>query len=348
MYEHRAIPSWLKPVAAGAADYVKAVWLSALIGALWTFSLCLLFLNAFIQEPDYFFITGVVMMSIAGMLHLMRFPAIRNGSGWFFVAGGVVCGAVAIAAPLAVDSLRRFAHDSSIKAFKAQREEYKSASSGFPFLIKLAEQYHVHLDLADADSAWAATTMKSPYESPASVETYSGYCSVNMNTMVLNRTFGPGRKLNGRAWVEGVQVHELGHCLDIRRDVPAGAAITSSLHSVPPDRASKVVTVADYLEVNRADETKLWHEAVADVFAVGYWRLKYPNDSAALAAHLRTLRVDGALEDPIHATACWIDKAAATPLDPRSPIADLFTWADAVRLDAHCSLAVKVLRGFTR
>lgn len=259
-----------------------------------------------------------------------------------------MCGTVALAAPMAVDYLRGLANAASIKAFKTQREDYKTASSGFPFLIKLAEQYHVHLDLAEADGAWAATTVKSPYESPASVETYSSYCSVNMNTMVLNRTFGPGRKLNGRAWVEGVQVHELGHCLDIRRDVPAGASITSSLHSVPPDRASKVTTVADYLEANRSDETKLWHEAVADVFAVGYWRLAYPNDSAALAAHLRALRVDGASEDPIHATACWIDKATATPLDAKTQIADLFSWADAVRLGAHCSLAVKALHGFTR
>ncbi len=331
-----AVSAGLKSAAAVARTYVRATWLSAVIGAVWTLGLCMLFLAAFIQEPSYFIAVGGVATTTACMLHFLRLPAFRDGAG--LTAAVVISGAISLGAAFGTDQLRGWAYASSIQAFKAQREAYRIASSGFPFLEALARQYQVHLDLADADGAWAATTAKTPYESPASMETNPGYCSVNMNTMVLGRMFGPGRKISAQAWLEGVQVHEFGHCLDIRRDEPLGAAITSTLRSVPPSRAAKVTTVAAYLEAVRSDQTKLWHEAVADIFAVGYWRLAYPNDAAALAAHLRAMRVDGAAEDPTHTTTCWIDKAMASPLDPKLPLAGLFAWADQARSEARCSL----------
>jgi hypothetical protein len=81
----------------------------------------------------------------------------------------------------------------------------------------------------------------------------------------------------------------------------------------------------------------LWGEAVADTFAVGYWRITAPAAAAGLIDSLRRRRAADASTDSTHATMCWIDHAALAPA-PAST-ATLFEWADQLRASAPCELS---------
>lgn len=167
----------------------------------------------------------------------------------------------------------------------------------------------------------------------------SGYCRMSMYRGHLGENFLSAPDVDPIFWSQGVMMHEFAHCLDEYRDLPGGTGQPAGTFSLAPSDAKGVNTTTSYLKATEAHSTVLWREALADTFAVGYWRLTVaPAEAAKMVASLRSIRLDRACEDAVHSTACWIDRAAKAPM----PVSygELLHWADALRSSATCSLAV--------
>lgn len=227
--------------------------------------------------------------------------------------------------------------DVSIERFNADRAVFMDDPQGFPLLRKLArEQYGVNVVLGDVEESWASTTVDLPNASVASMALGPGYCRLNMHRANVLRGFDPVGRVDRGLWVQGVMMHEFAHCLDGSRDMPAFGEAAIGTRSLAPIDAKEVKDLEGYLGASAHEETKLWREAVADTFAVGYWKLTAPTVAADLVASLRHKRAAAAQDDATHATMCWIDYAnrAAVP----TSTADLFEWADRLRASAPCEL----------
>ena len=138
------------------------------------------------------------------------------------------------------------------------------------------------------------------------------------------------------AWVRGVEIHELSHCADVARDYAGpGGAWSGRASIAPADRALVQDGPSHYQVGGNSLDTQLFREALADMGAIGYWRLHTsPATATALARTLRDKRVQASTYDKSHATACWIDRAMAAPLPEGDPA--LFGWADALRASGPC------------
>lgn len=230
--------------------------------------------------------------------------------------------------------------ENSVSAFRADRERFLADPKGFPMLQQFAKSYYgIDVVLGDVDESWASTSVRLPGASIASMMLVSGYCRMSMYRGHLAENFPPAPNVDMVSWSHGVMMHEFAHCLDEYRDLPGGTAKPAGTLSLAPSDAKGVNTIATYLKATEAHSTVLWREALADVFAVGYWRLTVvPSEAAKMIASLRAIRVGRAGEDAVHGTACWIDRAAKAPM-PAS-YQELLRWADALRSSATCSLAV--------
>ena len=217
----------------------------------------------------------------------------------------------------------------SVARYEAARAAFMEDPQGFPFIKQFArEHYGVHIVLADATSGWNQNTVALPHSVIARMRVEPGYCELRFNLVnVRDRFAGP----NPQSQIKGVLVHELAHCLDLSRDAPAfagGGGIGT--RSLAPSDAAKVTTLEEYLASAARLPTQRWREALADIFAVGFWRLSDLH-AAQLVADLRDRRTAG---DAAHATTCWIDQAVVAPM-PTS-MQTLLSWADAIRAAAPC------------
>lgn len=223
----------------------------------------------------------------------------------------------------------------SIEQFNADRAAFLSDPQGFPLLRKLArEQYRVEVVLGNAYKSWASTTVNLPNSSVALMELQPGYCHLSMHRANILRGFDPVGSVDSVLWVQGVMMHEFAHCLDGLRDTPAFGQKIVGTHALAPMDAKKVKDLEGYLEAETHEATQLWREAVADTFAVGYWKLTAPTAAGDLVASLRHKRANAAPQDVTHATMCWIDYANRADV-PVSTV-DLFKWADRLRSSAPC------------
>lgn len=261
-----------------------------------------------------------------------------RGRGWARV---FLIGAIALLAPTLTFTIAIVAgwgvKHVSIERFEAERAAFMADPQGFPLLRKLArEQYGVEVVLGDTEESWASTTLNLPNASSAMMGLQPGYCQLSMNRANVLRSLVTASRVDSGLWVQGVMMHEFAHCLDGSRDMPAFGEKTVGIHSLAPVDGKGVKDLQGYLDASAHEETKLWREAVADTFAVGYWRLTAPAAARDLSASLRYKRASAAHEDRTHATMCWIDYAngAAAP----TSIASLFEWADRLRAAAPCRL----------
>ena len=87
------------------------------------------------------------------------------------------------------------------------------------------------------------------------------------------------------------------------KGMPAFGQKTIATRALCPLDANEVKDIQGYLDAETRPSTRLWQEAVADTFAVGYWKLTAPDAAADLVATLRRKR-EGAENDPTHATTC--------------------------------------------
>lgn len=224
----------------------------------------------------------------------------------------------------------------SMGRFAKDRAALASASDGFPVVRDFALKNHnVNLILGDADESWATTTLNLPMASVASIEALPGYCWLSIYRDNVLDTFPLSGEKNKSLWIQGVMMHELGHCLDVLRDLPGSGNHSLHVRSIAPIDAKGISNIQSYLSASKEDSTKIWREAVADIIAVGYWRLASPADAVSLAAALRQNRSNNyKRKDFTHATMCWIDQAmkASPPVSEK----DLFAWADHQRSAANC------------
>lgn len=223
--------------------------------------------------------------------------------------------------------------------FQQERIRLYDDPQGFATLRAFArENYGVEVILGDVLSGgWAETELSVPSGgSPASMSLASGYCEMNMNQARVQREFGPSQKSDSALWTQGVMMHEFGHCLDTRRDLPGFNGRPPATFALAPTEANGVTDAQTYIAAGRKRSTMLWREAFSDVFAVGYWRLSTSSEHAArLTQMLRAKRAENAGMDKAHATMCWIDQAAQASL-PGS-YKDLVSWADQIRSSKSCS-----------
>lgn len=217
----------------------------------------------------------------------------------------------------------------SVARYEAAREAFMEDPQGFEFIKQFArEHYGVHVVLADATSGWNKNTVALPHTVIARMRVAPGYCELRFNLVNVRERFaGP----DPQSRIKGILVHELAHCLDLSRDLPTFASDGVGTRSLAPSDAAQVTTLEEYLESEARLPTKRWREALADIFAVGFWRLTDLH-AAQLVADLRNRRTAG---DAAHATTCWIDQAAAAPMPPS--MQTLLSWADAIRAAAPCT-----------
>ena len=130
---------------------------------------------------------------------------------------------------------------------------------------------------------------------------------MSWNQETFLQTFGPSENKNNPLWTQGIMMHEFAHCLDLARDFPPFGEHTYKVASIAPIDARAIDNIETYLSAAEKKTTGLWREAFADIFAIGFWRLIEPSKALEMAKDLRTHRTNNASDDPIHATACWID-----------------------------------------
>jgi hypothetical protein len=246
-----------------------------------------------------------------------------------------ICGTAVLASVLAVlipSSVVPLARHLSIKEFNTARAIFLEDPQGFVFLQELARKdYGIEVVLGDAGQSWASTALASA----ASMRIEPGYCTLSFAPANVLRGFDSvANEADKTALIQGVMMHEFAHCLDGSRDMPAFGENRVGTRSLAPGDASQVRTLREYLDADAHQATQLWREAVADVMAVGYWKLTAPDSAPGLIAGLRQKRAKTADSDPAHATMCWIDYA--NQFEAPKSAATLFGWADNLRGEALC------------
>lgn len=224
----------------------------------------------------------------------------------------------------------------SIKEFQAERVAILNSPTGFQPIKEIAERdYGVVLLLGDALDSWASTSIGSTQApSPAQMQMGPGYCNLSLRP---SRALA-GLKLTGpiaeSAWLQGIMVHELGHCLDTMRDTKAQGELRVGTRSLAPGPDRAAHTLTSWLIAGSRQPNLLWREALADIMTVGHWRQVYPSVAGPLIGELLAKRAD--VLDRTHLTGCWIEAARDAELP--APQVKLFDWADGIRSGARCAI----------
>jgi hypothetical protein len=226
----------------------------------------------------------------------------------------------------------------SVRSFNAGREIL--INGDFKLVSDLAKNgYGVDVVIGPARDSWAQTSLvlRAGASGPASMSHESWYCELNISRESTLASFTAPKAALTRAWLLGLMMHELGHCLDADRDKPLVGRPEVGTHSIAPGLAGDVHDTRSFLTAESEKPTELWREALADMFAVGYWKLNFASDAGDLIGGLLKTRNSHA-EDTGHRTSCWIEEAEkAMP-----PVSEdkILEWADHLRLTSACSLAL--------
>jgi hypothetical protein len=219
--------------------------------------------------------------------------------------------------------------------FSRQRDAFEADPMGFRMIQAFAmRNFNTSLVLGSADSGWLATAQMLPGASGASVHVGAGYCELNADPRLIVSDFNQNGRPRNSLWIQGILIHELGHCLDVSRDFsPFGQPLNPAKLSVAPgDRA--IMGSIDALAGNvSVPSTALWREALSDIMAVGYWRTVDEDATKKMIVALEEKR-RSSTHDRAHATMCWIRFAAVATLPARQ--SELFAWADKTRSAAPC------------
>lgn len=321
-----------------------ATWPEFLYPLAWTACVAVVTLACRAISMDWWFIATMLgLMAAAGATWASRRTWLQPGNSANFNRWErpFVMGACALLVPaltvIITLAVGMAAQSFSIHRFNVDRMAFAADPQGFPMLRAFAKKnFDVDVVLGDANDSWASTTVNLPSSSVASMSLNLGYCELSMYRDNVLRSFEPTGKQNQTLWIQGVMMHEFGHCLDGLRDLPNFGEHTVKVHSIAPIDAKGISDVQSYLAATEEDSTKIWREALADTFAVGYWRLVAPGEAESLTANLRRRRSNAAQGDSTHATMCWIDQAMHSM--PPASEKDLFTWADHQRSVAQCAI----------
>jgi hypothetical protein len=152
-----------------------------------------------------------------------------------------------------------------IEQFNAERTALLADPQGFPMLQKVArEQYGIEVVLADRHES-SVSRMAS-----ASMELQAGYSRLTMLRKTVLASYDRYRigQEDSNLLVKGVMMHQFAHCLHVSRNMPAFDHKVIGTRSLAPVDARE--DLERYLEAKKSFKTRLWREAAADTFAVGY------------------------------------------------------------------------------
>jgi hypothetical protein len=265
----------------------------------------------------------------------------EDGIPWELFAALTLAGALASllfdkAGPLIDDQLRSI--------WKADRNAFIHRPTGFPALRRLAhDQYGLDLELAPFSNGYLVTTHRGPASSVGVMTLYSGYCELSLWPEGTAASFVPLKgdpALPHDKRIDGIALHELGHCIDMARDQPSFKDPSAfGTHSIAPSDRAAVVDVHTFAQAQMIPSTQLWQETYADLFAIGMSRLTWSHEDAhAFYVMLRHARLGNAANDAIHNTTCWLDAAVASPAP--TTLANVAGWAENLRETAQCHAPV--------
>lgn len=228
----------------------------------------------------------------------------------------------------------------SKRAMKSDFASFKKDPDGFVFIKKYAaDNFQTRLLLnEDIDSYWMDFALG---HNPAAIMPSKGNCPLFVLPKKILNYFDPSPEILSnpelsKAWVKGVLVHELGHCVDIYRDYPSSfTADDFQLNAIHPVVRGSIKSFDDYSDAEMNNVVSNWREAFADIMAIGFWKLNFPSHSELLAKSLldvRENRRDTDANKNTHDTVCWINhvKALAPPISDH----ELLLWTDKARQDA--------------
>lgn len=197
------------------------------------------------------------------------------------------------------------------------------------------KNFNTNVGLANGRNGF---NMTNPYGlSPAmSIMGYdSCYLYINRTRTIIAFKGFFDTNINDSHLIEGIMMHEVGHCLDRKRERNELIGTVIDPNSISPNMRKEQITLQKYEIITDSPELRRWREVFADIFAIGFWKVKYPNEYNILLNNLIKQRGSNK-KDTIHNTTCWLDylKKKAPPKD----MSDLMDWADKIRNDAECRL----------
>lgn len=285
----------------------------------------------------HYYVTAVIILGIIGSLCIYFFDEIKRESTRKKIAClfgiSIIAGAIAVLANVFVNAAEYL----DKQYFDKEVSKFKEDPEGFKFLKNYAkENYQVDMVLANSRSLGEISGLNLPTGMLAANFINNGYCELQIAPDNVRRVFNAGDNIDQVLWGKGIVIHELGHCLDLRRDLPAFGKSGIHSFSIAPKYSESVRDIDSYIEATQKQETVLWREAFSDIFAVGFWKLNAPQQAEAMSARLIFLREKNLKSDKVHGTTCWIKEALHTP-GPNSQ-EGLFDWADEVRKRSSCEV----------
>lgn len=228
----------------------------------------------------------------------------------------------------------------SVKQYERELGTFERDTNQFTSIQRYAKQnFGVVLVLASAKDAWADTHLDIPGRSAASMHTGPGYCELHISPGAIEIDLGRRNQLLADGWVQGVQIHELAHCLDSRRDFADDRPGSTLAKSVAPEYKTQIHGMSDLIAAWTKPSSQRWREVFSDVAAVGFWQLHFPSQAADLIGALLDKRKAAQIAvppDAVHDTACWVDVAAHRQAPSNDD--DLLAWADSIRESSQCRL----------
>lgn len=293
-------------------------------------------------------LVGCAVVALTGVIWAQRLgwlssAGARASRWWLYALKAVAAGVCSLFVGMFAPGLfAELAKLGSYRTFERQQNEFLAVPTGYPWVRDFARrEYGVDVVMTAPQEAWSRTTLHVLGSSSALMNSGNGLCELSISRESILNSFAYPPKQSLDVWVDGIMIHELTHCLNVRRDYAGqGGAWTGVRSIAPADRRSIDDGPGHYTVATKRETTQLWREALADMMAVGYWRLNTkPAEFKAMTVTLRTKRQASKEQDTIHATMCWIDLAAGAP-GPTSN-KELFAWSDALRSSVRCRLAVR-------
>lgn len=220
------------------------------------------------------------------------------------------------------------------------QEQLSSQALQEQSLLKLAQtiaknDYGLDLVRQDQRTSWLYTIFLLRGSTPAAMDYGPGFCELTVEKdNLLWMYFVKGiEDRDNDAWEKGMVIHELGHCVDVSRDLPPKNTQGWKTHSLAPmAERNRKSDVQGFIDASNDESSKKWREAFADVFAIGYWKLTTNADqeSRLVKALLEKRRADKGS----HHTTCWIKVAQGE--SPPSDRKNLRQWADSIRAKSQC------------
>ncbi|WP_180099894.1 hypothetical protein [Acinetobacter sp. YH12153] len=224
-------------------------------------------------------------------------------------------------------------------------------SSEFAVIKALGKENNVLIRLGNK-TAWAISRLNIPNSSGASLTVENGYCKLNYNGDSIRDFHGalakklPGGKSDLDIAKITIMVHELAHCLDIKRDYvtfnpdridpknPQNIIISTQAIDPKYRTTVKPDDVETYLDAG--GKSTLWKEAFADVYSIGYLYIEHPEHAELANKGLMAFRAKYASLDPTHNTSCWLSTIEKSVKPTKR--SELITWTDQIRSNSQCSM----------